>query len=102
LWAAAIIAGIPDELYWELTYEEIGAVLKQFAALERAANLRAGLIAAVYVNMHRRKGKRLIQPAEFLRGGPRTHMSVEDARTFMDSWAQGVNENPNRPVEDNA
>lgn len=58
--------------------------------LARAADLRAGLIAATYVNMHRKKGARLVQPGDFIRG-PRRYMSIDEAQNFMDKWAHGVN-----------
>ncbi len=66
------------------------AVLKQVAQQERQANLRAGLIAAVIVNSHRKKGARLLQPEDFVKG-PRRHMSIEEATRHMDSWAHGIN-----------
>lgn len=91
--------GIPDELYWDLTLEEVLAVLELIGARqrnrERNADLRAGLVAAMIVNTnpYRKKGARLMQPEDFVKGAkvPKRHMSVEEAQMFMDSWAQGVN-----------
>ncbi len=79
-----------DEEYWNSTQEEVSAVLDHVALVEKQANLRAGLVAAVITNVHRKKGSRLVQPADFLKT-PRVHMSVEEASKFMDTWAKGIN-----------
>jgi hypothetical protein len=103
-----MVAGIPDEKYWELTLEEVRAVLelraREQAALARAADLRAGLVAATLVNIFRKKGKKPVQPTDFIRG-PRKPMSPEAARSFMNRWARGINSDvgKKRPLqEDNA
>lgn len=56
---------------------------------DRAATLRAGLVAATIVNVHRRKGSRLVQPGDFIREAPKAedYMDVETAKSFMDRWA---------------
>jgi len=84
-------AGIPNALYWTLTPAEVVAVVREVALRERAANLRAGLIAATLMNIHRKKGSRLIQPGDFLRR-PREYMTVEAAQEFMHSWAKDMNQ----------
>lgn len=88
----ALLVGIPDELYWELTEEEVVAVLKLEAQRQRAANLRAGLVAATICNNnpYRKKGARRMKATDFIRG-PKRHMSVEEARKFMAGWAGDIN-----------
>jgi len=88
-----------DELYWDSTQEEVSAVLDHVALMEKQANLRAGLVAAVITNVHRKKGSRIVQPAEFLKG-PRVQMAVEEAMQFMDNWAEGINAQEPSPVAD--
>lgn len=88
LWSLAIYSGIPNELFWELTIDEVSEVLKRRTESERALTLRAGLIAATIINVNRKKGAPLVQPHDFL---PETeeYMSPEEARAFMDRWAEG-------------
>ncbi len=66
------------------------AVLKEVAQQERRANLRAGLIAATILNVHRKRGTRMFYPEDFVKS-PRVYMSVEEGAQFMDKWAQGIN-----------
>lgn len=98
-WASAlIICGIPNELYWELTPEEVDALFrvksKYDRALHEAAILRAGLVAATIVNVHRKKGARMVHPHDFLKRPRREkdYMSPEEGRAFMARWAAGINE----------
>jgi hypothetical protein len=71
LWAQSVASGIPDELFWRLTPVEAGALINQLVELEsrreRAARLRAGLIAATIMNTTpRRKGDhKVYQPTDF-------------------------------------
>ena len=83
-------AGIPNDLYWELTLQEVGAVLRRVVEQERAANLRAGLIAATIINASPYKPKgRFVRPTDFL--AERQHMTAEEGQLFMDSWSTAQN-----------
>ena len=84
-------AGWNPNLFWDLTIHEIEAVFNRSADREKAANLRAGLVAATIANVHRRKGAPMIKPSDFLRQ-PVVRMDPEEAAKFMDSWAAGQNE----------
>ncbi len=82
----------------------MSAVLKITNARERAADLRAGLIAATIVNTnpYRKKGARTVYPGDFFRIRKRVYMSVAEAQKFMGRWADSVNKGlPDRaPVEE--
>lgn len=64
-------AGVPDELYWRSTPVEVGALLdamdERESRQERAAILRAGLVASAVYNVHRKKGKPAVKPQDFIR-----------------------------------
>ena len=90
MWAAAMAAGISNEVYWSLTVREVKAVLKSIAEQNKQADLRAGLVAATIANVHRRKGSRLVQPQDFLRQ-PKRFMELDEAVRHMDRWARSVN-----------
>lgn len=93
LWATAIASGIPNELYWSCTPQEIGALLDAVRDRERHATLRAALVAATIVNVNRKMGARLVQPQDFLLEIPKPedYMSIEEAQGSMDSWAKSAN-----------
>jgi len=78
-------------MFWDLTIHEVGAVFDRNADRERAANLRAGLVAATIANVHRKKGAPMMKPSDFLRQ-PIVRMSPKEAAQFMDTWAAGQNE----------
>lgn len=89
LWALSMVVGIPDGLFWTLTAREVEAVLDRHTELERAANLRAGLVAATVVNVNLKKGAKLVQPRDFFDEKHREEdfMPVEHAQQAMDRWA---------------
>lgn len=93
LWSGAIAAGIPNELFWELTPREIEEVLRRRAEEDKAQLLRFGLIAATIVNVHRSKGAALVQPSDFIREKPKPedYMDPETAQAFLDRWARTQN-----------
>ncbi len=82
----ALRCGIPNELIWDLAIPEIEAVVQLKVEDDRAAALRAGLIAATILNVNRRKGTRVIQPTDFVRM-PDDYLSPEQAVAVMDAWA---------------
>lgn len=92
LWSAALAAGIPNELFWELTAPEVEAVLERRAEEERRVRLLFGLVAAQINNSspHRR---RAVRPQDFFRERPKPEdfMDLEEAKTFMDGWAASQN-----------
>ncbi len=84
---------MPNELFWDSTQQEVMAVLKARQRYERQANLRAGLVAATIINVHRKRGTRLVRPGDFLKV-PRTaaqYMSLEEGQKHMGRWAKKVN-----------
>ena len=89
----AMAVGIPHELFWELTIEEVNEVLKRENEKEKSAYLRAGLIAATIVNVHRRKGARMVKPSDFIRERPKDedYMDVATAKKVLGRWAKSVN-----------
>ncbi len=60
-------------------------------AQERAAVLRAGLVASTMANIFRKKGSPRVHPADFLVNKERQHMTVEEAQLQMNRWAASVN-----------
>jgi len=82
----ALRCGIPNELIWDLAIPEIEAVVKLKVEDDRAATLRAGLIAATVLNVNRKKGTRLVQPTDFV-SMPDDYLSPEQAASYMDAWA---------------
>lgn len=72
---------------------EVEAVLEIHSRLERAKYLRAGLIAATYINMHRKPGAPMVKPGDFIRERPKPEdfMDVETARRVLDKWAEDQN-----------
>lgn len=92
-----VAAGIPDEVYWRSTPEELTALLEELdkreTRLKREADLRAGLIAAELHNTQpfRRPGARRLRPSDFIREPPKK-LSPEEVYKAMSSWAKSVNE----------
>jgi hypothetical protein len=82
--------------FWQSSPEEVEAVLDRKYETERAAYLRAGLIAATIVNVNRKKGARLTRASDFIREPRKAedYMSVEEAATYMDTWVSSVNQQP--------
>lgn len=96
-WAQAIAAGVPDELYWQLTPPEIRALLEELAEREarqeRNAALRAGLVAAAIYNVHRRKGTQALKPEDFVRP-ERERVKILPAAEMakrLQAWAEAHN-----------
>lgn len=85
-----IIAGIPNDLFWDLSLDEILAVSERVTERERAANLRAALVAATIANVHRKSGSRVIQPRDFLRE-PARYMTPEEGARALEAWARRHN-----------
>jgi len=76
---------------------ETGALLEKMAekalAEEKAATLRAGLIAAAVYNVNRKKGSRPIKPQDFLArsANPVVEVEPEEMERLLDAWAGTVN-----------
>ena len=88
-----MMLGIPNELYWDSTREEVDAIfamkLQYDKAQNKAANLRAGLVAATLINIHRKKGTPAVKPMDFV-VQKRQYMSPKEAVVFMDQWAKNA------------
>jgi hypothetical protein len=76
-----------------LTIAEVNEVLKRKHESERAAYLRAGLIAATIINVNRRKGAKMVKPSDFIRERPRDedYMDATTAKKVMTQWAKQTN-----------
>jgi len=87
-WAYCIAAGVPDDLYWQLTPPELRALLNALQEREdgraRQLALAAGLVAAEIRNSQRRRGGRFWRPEDFVRArgdaGSRAPTAEEIAR----------------------
>ena len=92
-------------MFWQLTIDELDAVFdaetKRRRAEAHAADMRAGLVAATFVNVFRKKGARPLQPSDFI-AGPHQYMSVKEAQRALTIWATGINRGLKQPAEDNA
>lgn len=78
--------GQPAVEFWESTPRRVRAFFDAFTAGERAWDERFGVIAAVTVNVHRKKGSRALQPSEFfpsLAPARRARMSSAEMRAAM-------------------
>ena len=93
MWAVLLSFGIPNELIWNLTLREAEAVVDRHMEIDRAATLRAGLVAAAVYNVHRRRGDAIWSATDFVRQPLREEdfMSVEASKSMLDRWAKGVN-----------
>ena len=60
-------------------------------AEEKAAVLRAGLVAAAVYNVSRKKGARFIQATDFLPVPMQEELPLEQLRAGMDAWARSIN-----------
>lgn len=79
--------GYAPDLFWDSTLQEVRAVLRHRAQLTRAANLRAGLVAAVLVNLHRKKGAARVRAEDFLTPDvEEDRLEPAEAVSFMDRW----------------
>ena len=101
LWSAAIIAGIPEDLFWRSSPQELGALFDRVNEKERGKYLRAGLIAATIVNVKRRRGAPLVQPGDFFRERVREedYMDAAKSQKAMDAWAAVTNASFPQQVE---
>jgi hypothetical protein len=61
---------------------------------ERAAVLRAGLVASAVYNVHRGKNQKAVQPRDFLRDDTKRSVQIlppEQMVSTMDKWMSQVN-----------
>lgn len=70
-WARSVAAGIEDRVFWGSTPWEVNLLgvelMRVQGAHERAANRRAGLVAAQIVNMAGRQSRRTVDADHFFR-----------------------------------
>ena len=59
-------------------------------AKEKAAVLRAGLVAATVYNAHRKKSSRAAKPSDFLKKKA-ADLSPEQMEAELDAWARTAN-----------
>jgi hypothetical protein len=101
LWSAAIIAGIPEDLFWRSTPQELDALFERRREKDREAYLRVGLIAATIINVNRRKGAPMVQPGDFFLEKPREedYMDVAEGQKAIEAWAATTNASLSQQVE---
>jgi hypothetical protein len=80
-----------DELFWQLTPPETLDVLREYEALDRAENMRAGeIMAAIYNARPRQRGqyRRTLSWRDFFRDdAPDGHDTPDALRSALLSWA---------------
>lgn len=93
--------GVPDELFWRSTPNEVTALVEEILELrrasERANNRRAGLVAASIYNVRRtEKSDPLVHPDDFFRDRDQDEeperMDPMEAVQHFTAWAQGRNQ----------
>lgn len=96
-----MMAGMPDELFWRSSPQEVEAVLERRSEAERGANLRAGLVAAAIVNVFRKKGSAPSKPSDFIRERRKESdfMTPAQAAKVMDRWAASINRRMNNGAD---
>ncbi len=95
-----MVAGISNELYWDLTLREVEAVLDRVAEREQALNLRAGLVAATVINVKKKKGSPLVRAGDFFKKRQdKEYMSPAEAHRFMGRWMEKQNKHANRDTK---
>jgi hypothetical protein len=84
-----IAAGVPEDLYWRSTPYEVRMLIRALhdrrKQEDRAATLRAGMIAAAVYNVHRRKGARPVKPTDFVRE-ERKVVDPDTMVEILDGW----------------
>lgn len=92
---------MPDELFWRSTPKEVTALVEEILELrrtdERAANRRAGLVAASLYNVRRTdESDPHVHPGDFFRdprdSGEPKRMTAEEAVQHFTAWAEGRNQ----------
>lgn len=83
---------MPEDLYWRSTPRELCALLEQMTkrakAESRAANLRAGLIAAQIINVNLARGAAPVRPDHWIPKEPAL-VSPAELRQRIVGWASG-------------
>jgi hypothetical protein len=63
---ARIDLGLSDDEFWRLVPRQYAALLKRRREVNRRADLRAGIVAAVIANAHRGKDSQPFRPKDFM------------------------------------
>jgi len=81
--------------------QEVNAVLRVRYEKEKAAYLRAGLIAATILNVHSPKGRRKWKATDFISERPKAedYMNVEQTARALDAWAAASRGRKQEPVQ---
>ncbi|HSH44476.1 MAG TPA: hypothetical protein VK966_01335 [Longimicrobiales bacterium] len=89
-------------MFWRLTPRELEALLDAIGERREqeneAENLRAGLVAAMIYNVHRRRGAKPKEPRDFFRPAKAGDeiVSTEQMRSALDAWADRTNRRAER------
>jgi hypothetical protein len=69
------------------------AIDERAGIFENAADMRAGLVAAMIVNSnpYRKRGARTVQPRDFFRPAPKKAQTVEDMAAVLKAFAAQQN-----------
>lgn len=92
----SVAAGVPDELFWRSTKEEVGALLREIGerrkADHEALRFNAGIIAAAVYNnnANRKRSNRTIRASEFMPPKPRK-VDHSEFYAMMSGWAKSHN-----------
>lgn len=88
VWATALAAGVPDEVFWRSTPAETQRLVKELTERERQSyrhiDLLAGLIASSVYNASGRV-KRKVRPTDFFREPEKD--TPENLRAALVKWA---------------
>jgi hypothetical protein len=98
VWARALAAGVDDLVFWGSTPAEAAMLFTEVAERElaiwretqRAANLRAGVIAATIVNMAGKVSKRTAKASEFFIDPRAERDSPEALRNALIMWGEST------------
>lgn len=81
-------------MFWRSTPHEVSLLLREIGERRReehrAAQYRAGIVAATIANVHKKRGARASQPHDFLPEEPKA-LAPEQMRALFDAWAQNRN-----------
>lgn len=81
------------EEFWSLTEDQFNSRLERYQEEQKREDLRFGVVAAAFCNLHLKEGSQPIQPGSFFghEVDQDYEMSTEETVDFMKSFAQAHN-----------